>query len=76
MLITANRSIGAGRLLQWLAWGRRENYPKTITAAHNLWWLWIKELPWTGPYMKEAKRNHGSRQKRAQRGLGLGRKNG
>lgn len=49
----------------WLAWGRRETYPNSVTAEYKLWWMWLKELPWlTKPFLTEAKRNHGSRQKR------------
>jgi hypothetical protein len=60
----------SNRALLWLAWGRRQSYPKSVSAALGLWALWFLELPWLlRPYMRDAKRNHGSRQKRKMRAL-------
>lgn len=53
------------RFLLWLTWGRRETYPKRVEAALIVWLRWFFEFPWLlEGYKYEAKRNHGSRQKR------------
>ncbi len=76
MLITVRNTNAIGRYIQYLAWGNRESYPTYIKAGYKLWFRWLWEMKWREPQIKEAKRNHGSRQKRAKRGQGLGRNNG
>lgn len=54
----------SNRAILWLTWGRRDSYPSVVTAHPRLWLKWFLSFPWLGHRMREAKRNHGSRQKR------------
>lgn len=52
------RYRGLGAVVIWLAWGRRSEYPSTLTANLGLWLFWLFEFKWIRPRLNVVARTH------------------